>query len=896
MQNHKILWTFGSKYSRGSTLFIIKNRRQSRIIASFSVLVLFALTYAIFNPIYVEHDGAYAVTGSATAATTSLTLSTANNLASMHVVPTANGGTFASSNAADSAVFNVNTNNYTGYTLAISSDDDSGRLEGTYGYIESIDSALTTSAFDNSVNNNKWGYRPSKYMSNDAVVDNTGETAVFLPSPTTVATVLDRTTTANTANNAYTIALGARVDYSVMSGSYHKNFNLIATANPISYTINYNQNTAETVTGMPETQSSATSETNITLANNTPERASYLFLGWCNVQPTTANDIDSCAGTTFQPGGVYGIDQTTANTTTLYAMWKLNSFTQTTQVRYEDVNGNWGDYSTVETKKVAYGSSYSWSTSQIPGFNNITYQSASVPSYTVTGEKTNQVSIYRNTFTCAKQYRLENADGTWEGYISDGSETLRYGATCSYSKTVTDYKGSASGTNNSTASTSATVTSTTTLSLNLYRNTFALTLSAGDNLKSASITTAAVHGSNYFRWGQRVDLSAAQNDNNTCSTYNTPSWSRTSGVGTLSSSSSTTPYFTMAKGDATVTVRATKTDIKQTITLTRGGTGVNSIRIGSSSYSGSSASLVCGSYEVYGNYKNGYEFQSWAVSGVTLANVSSATTTMTVSGPGALTLNGKASGVSFVQAFASAGKTQTNGYYNMQDMTSAICAATRFDETISLRDNRDGEIYQVGKFSDGKCWQMENLRLGDNSTITLTPANTNITSNYTLPANLRLTTDPFYSYTEPQIDTNSKTLALSAPGASGTAIVGVYYNFCALSAGTICEENNGNELTQDICPKGWRVPTGSTSGEYAKLYSALGYANFLSILRFPFAGTAWGRGITEDDEVQIWTATPTGTLINRYFLNIVRTASGYQVKNNVSISRQEGKPIRCIAK
>ena len=114
MQNHKILWTFGSKYSRGSTLFIIKNRRQSRIIASFSVLVLFALTYAIFNPIYVEHDGAYAVTGSATVATTSLTLSTANNLASMHVVPTATGGTFVSSNAADSAVFNVNTNNYTG--------------------------------------------------------------------------------------------------------------------------------------------------------------------------------------------------------------------------------------------------------------------------------------------------------------------------------------------------------------------------------------------------------------------------------------------------------------------------------------------------------------------------------------------------------------------------------------------------------------------------------------------------------------------------------------------------------------------------------------------------------------------------------------------------------------
>ena len=35
---------------------------------------------------------------------------------------------------------------------------------------------------------------------------------------------------------------------------------------------------------------------------------------------------------------------------------------------------------------------------------------------------------------------------------------------------------------------------------------------------------------------------------------------------------------------------------------------------------------------------------------------------------------------------------------------------------------------------------------------------------------------------------------------------GAYYNYCAASAGTVCSQTQAN-ASQDICPKGWKLPT-----------------------------------------------------------------------------------------
>lgn len=36
---------------------------------------------------------------------------------------------------------------------------------------------------------------------------------------------------------------------------------------------------------------------------------------------------------------------------------------------------------------------------------------------------------------------------------------------------------------------------------------------------------------------------------------------------------------------------------------------------------------------------------------------------------------------------------------------------------------------------------------------------------------------------------------------------GAYYNFCAASAQTVCNDTTQADATQDICPAGWKLPT-----------------------------------------------------------------------------------------
>ncbi len=196
-------------------------------------------------------------------------------------------------------------------------------MAGNSNSLASIAAATTESTFAAAANtsyNGKWGYKPSKLNS----VANTN----YLPSPTTTATTLDETSTANATPNIYTISVGARADYIKPAADYSNTIN--AVSNPIIYTISYNKNTTDTVTGIPATQSNYASSTNIVLSSNTPARENYIFVGWCNIATTNLYGADTCTGEgaeRFYPGGNYGIDQTTSNIVTLRAMW-ISSYMQ----------------------------------------------------------------------------------------------------------------------------------------------------------------------------------------------------------------------------------------------------------------------------------------------------------------------------------------------------------------------------------------------------------------------------------------------------------------------------------------------------------------------------------------------------------------------------------------
>ena len=139
---------------------------------------------------------------------------------------------------------------------------------------------------------------------------------------------------------------------------------------------------------------------------------------------------------------------------------------------------------------------------------------------------------------------------------------------------------------------------------------------------------------------------------------------------------------------------------------------------------------------------------------------------------------------------------------NMQDITAEICQASADGETTTLADTRDNNTYTIAKINDA-CWMTQNLRLPGGTT--LTSSDSNVTRDYTLPSS---STSGF----------NNATVANMYNGADTT--YGAYYNYCAASAGTVCLQTM--DATQDICPKGWRLPT------YDEMNGIINYASAFS--------------------------------------------------------------------
>ena len=157
--------------------------------------------------------------------------------------------------------------------------------------------------------------------------------------------------------------------------------------------------------------------------------------------------------------------------------------------------------------------------------------------------------------------------------------------------------------------------------------------------------------------------------------------------------------------------------------------------------------------------------------------------------------------------------------YNSDITTAANApAATLLDYRgkVTTGDNPESpEQYNVSKLADGLCWMTTNLNLGrsgtdgpnGNGTITLTPDDTDITSNFTLPAHT----------------TTSSTTATAAririTNNSGTNANGVYYTWAAAVANTTSISTNP---TTSVCPKGWDL---TTNTQFTNLSSKSSYSS-----------------------------------------------------------------------
>ncbi len=169
------------------------------------------------------------------------------------------------------------------------------------------------------------------------------------------------------------------------------------------------------------------------------------------------------------------------------------------------------------------------------------------------------------------------------------------------------------------------------------------------------------------------------------------------------------------------------------------------------------------------------------------------------------------------------GTTKNSGILTMQSMTADVCkqvdAPTSNDPKqvplLVLRDARGGgytndniaESYIVGRLRDGNCWMVQNMNLTKKA---ITSADSNVTSNYTIPAHSTSgwSTSDYYS--------NKVYYDSAANSDADTNKYGAYYTWCAATAGTCV---NSGEAAGSICPKGWRLPTSNKTSTTATGYN-----------------------------------------------------------------------------
>ena len=140
--------------------------------------------------------------------------------------------------------------------------------------------------------------------------------------------------------------------------------------------------------------------------------------------------------------------------------------------------------------------------------------------------------------------------------------------------------------------------------------------------------------------------------------------------------------------------------------------------------------------------------------------------------------------------------------------------------------------------------------------------------------------------------------------------IGVYYNYCAASAGSYCygsgtdgtgapssDPNTSTirDVTEDICPAGWRLPTSSSNGEFATLYSAYGssYTNFQTALSTPLSGSFnSGRAYSQGNGGFFWSSTWGSTSYGGFMYGLYVSSS--RVSPSVTDYRSGGRSVRCL--
>ena len=255
----------------------------------------------------------------------------------------------------------------------------------------------------------------------------------------------------------------------------------------------------------------------------------------------------------------------------------------------------------------------------------------------------------------------------------------------------------------------------------------------------------------------------------------------------------------------------------------------------------------------------------------------------------------------------------SGNYLQDMDATKLNNLLPNVGDTTTLKDKRDEQEYTIGKLADGNYWLLDNLALDltnsdvqakmYNSTDTLTNASYatigklfnggRVNSNDPTSA-VSANWNSTYSYSDPRIYTAIKDTA------SNGWKYGVYYNYCAASAGSYCYGNgtsygtSSGNATEDICPKGWKMPSGDTVDKsYYKLYNT-GYSanrtNFVNAFHLPLSGYVNSGSPDGQGSVGYWWSSTRNN--DNYMSGLYVNSSNVYPQNRNS--RDYGFSMRCV--
>ena len=258
--------------------------------------------------------------------------------------------------------------------------------------------------------------------------------------------------------------------------------------------------------------------------------------------------------------------------------------------------------------------------------------------------------------------------------------------------------------------------------------------------------------------------------------------------------------------------------------------------------------------------RSGYNFTGWSGTGLSGSSNKTVTISKGSTGNRSYTANWQAT---------------LSAISNMQQMTSTICSATAAGTSKNLTDTRDNNTYTVNKLADGKCWMTQNLRL-INKTINGSDSNLPSGTTFNVPASNLSNFSGTYNTSAAYIDST----------------YGGYYNFYTATAGWGTTSATSGNTTKDICPKGWRLPTGSYDGEFATLYDSY---NSSALMRgtpgFVLPGWAFiGKVNNQGSDGYYWSSTSSG---DNYSYKLSLTSS--YVSTSSYAEKYRGYSVRCVA-